>query len=136
MGKKLISHVTVHDSDFVAHTFAPGDKVPGWAKKIITNPNVWGEGDGDDSGDDVTTPPAAPAGPDAPATPAASDPAVGETTETLTVPPTTGAGSGTDVWRDYAVKATATAGLQLDIADDAKRGDIIEALKGAGIATE
>lgn len=57
-------------------------------------------------------------------------------TGSLTVPPFVGAGSSTDAWRAYAVSATAAAGLQLDIAADAKRGDIIEALKGAGIATE
>lgn len=73
--------------------------------------------------------------------PAAADSAADGTTGatgagSLTVPPIVGAGSSTDAWRAYAVAATAAAGLQLDIADDAKRGDIIEALKSAGIATE
>lgn len=67
---------------------------------------------------------------------APGDGAADGSAETLTPPPVAGAGSGTDEWRDYAVKAAAAKGLSLEFDADAKRGDIIEALKGAGIATE
>jgi hypothetical protein len=67
---------------------------------------------------------------------AGESPTGSENGDSLPVPPLTGAGSGTDVWRAYAIAAAAKAGLQLEIADDAKRGDIVEALKSAGIATE
>lgn len=77
----------------------------------------------------------------APATPDALESAAVSATRaaaagSLVVPPLVGAGSSTDAWRAYAVKATEAVGLKLDIAADAKRGDIVEALKGAGIATE
>lgn len=127
--KDLVGSVLVTlpgQSDPVA--LVAGDKVP----------------DGVELGDHVLAPkeakapkpPKSPKTPEAPAAPSGADSAADGSTETLTVPPTTGAGSSTDAWRDYATKATAAAGLQLDIADDAKRSDIIEALKGAGIATE
>lgn len=54
----------------------------------------------------------------------------------LVVPTKVGKGSGTDAWRAYAAAATKRAGLSIDIPEDAKRADIIEALKSAGIATE
>lgn len=63
-------------------------------------------------------------------------PAAAPADGTLVVPKLVGKGSSTDDWRAYAGKATAAAGLQLAIADDAKRADIIEALKGAGIPVE
>lgn len=70
----------------------------------------------------------------------AADPAGSSTgsedDDPLTPPPLVGAGSSTDAWRDYASKAVKKAGLELQVAPDAKRGDIVEALKGAGIATE
>lgn len=56
--------------------------------------------------------------------------------ETLQVPPKGGAGSGADAWRAYAVGAAKAKGLNIEIPEGAGREDIIEALNGAGIATE
>lgn len=66
-------------------------------------------------------------------TPAAPNPPA---QTSLTPPPKSGAGSSADVWRDYAVKATAAAGLNIDLPADAKRDEIIAALAEADIATE
>lgn len=41
MGRKLTSYVHVVDEDGQAHAFGPGDDVPSWAEKAITNPDVW-----------------------------------------------------------------------------------------------
>jgi hypothetical protein len=84
--------------------------------------------------DDGSTP-SGTEGAGSPATPAAG-PTQPAGTGSLTPPPLVGAGSSTDAWREYAKQSTAAAGLTLEIADDAKRGDIVEALKTAGIATE
>lgn len=67
---------------------------------------------------------------------AGSTPAATPNDGALVVPKIVGKGSGADAWREYAGKAIAAAGLQIEIADDAKRSDIIEALKGAGIPVE
>lgn len=38
----LSTYVTVHRAeDGTAHTFGPGDDLPSWAEKAITNPDVW-----------------------------------------------------------------------------------------------
>ncbi|MDQ7877366.1 hypothetical protein Q9R08_05180 [Microbacterium sp. QXD-8] len=65
------------------------------------------------------------------ASPAA--PSTGSETGDVVVPPQTGRGSGDAAWRDYAKAATAKAGLSIELADDAKKADIIEALKAADI---
>ncbi|MGX9346636.1 hypothetical protein [Microbacterium sp. KNMS] len=54
----------------------------------------------------------------------------------LTAPPKAGAGSGTDVWRAYAVEAVKANGLNVEIPEGATRADIIEALEAAQIPTE
>lgn len=54
----------------------------------------------------------------------------------LVIPPKAGAGSSADAWRDYASKATARAGLNIEFDAEASRGDIIAALDDAKIATE
>lgn len=131
--KKLVSYVTVHDAEGVAHTFAPGDELPKWARDSITNPNVWAGGEDDpqeapnDAGDvdgvgvqEVS----------------AGNPTQPPVEGSLAVPPLNGAGSSKAAWLDYATKATAAAGLQIDIPADAKRDDIVEALRSAGIPVE
>jgi hypothetical protein len=70
-----------------------------------------------------------------PTPPAAAAPA-GAAGDELVPPPLNGAGSAAPAWRDYAIKAVAAAGLEIDIPEDAKRGDIVDALKSAGIRTE
>lgn len=39
----LRRHVCVHDDRGQAHQFGPGDDVPAWARKKITNPRAWVE---------------------------------------------------------------------------------------------
>lgn len=50
--------------------------------------------------------------------------------ETVSIPPKVGPGSTAAVWREYA----ATAGVE--VAEDASRASVIEALETAGVATE
>lgn len=40
---ELITVVHVPDADGTYHVFSPGDEVPAWAQKAITNPAVWDE---------------------------------------------------------------------------------------------
>lgn len=54
----------------------------------------------------------------------------------IPIPPKGGAGSGKAAWADYAHKAIAARGLQIDIPADATRDDIIAALDDAKIPTE
>lgn len=37
----LVTHVHVTDKDGEHFVFGPGDDVPAWAKKLITNPAAW-----------------------------------------------------------------------------------------------
>lgn len=130
--KKLASYVTVHDSEGVAHTFAPGDDLPKWARDSITNPNVWS---GDDDSQDASSVAEGPAGAGVQEN-SAGDPTQPPADGSLAVPPLNGAGSSKDAWRDYAGKAAEKAGLQIDIPAEAKRDDIVEALRSAGIPVE
>lgn len=41
-----------HDGQSMSQVFGPGDEVPGWARKAITNPDVW-DGE-DDAPEDLT----------------------------------------------------------------------------------
>lgn len=42
MAAKLNTTVHVH-KDGESHVFGPGDSLPDWAVKAISNPNVWDE---------------------------------------------------------------------------------------------
>jgi hypothetical protein len=44
--KYLNTTVHVRDEEEINHVFLPGDTVPDWAQKKITNPNVWSSGPG------------------------------------------------------------------------------------------
>ncbi|GIF14792.1 hypothetical protein [Actinoplanes teichomyceticus] len=83
MARKLRTFVTVHERDDKGEltgqsgTFGPADKLPDWAAKAITNPDVW---DGEES--------------DEPARPSAPAPGA--------VPARSGPGSGVEKWREYA----------------------------------
>lgn len=70
----LVAHVAFFDDKGNLAQFGPGDDVPEWARKKITNPNVW-DGGAADSSD------------------AGSGP-----------PPKAGKGSGEDKWRAYAAE--------------------------------
>ncbi|GAA1051370.1 hypothetical protein GCM10009569_34900 [Arthrobacter russicus] len=54
MAKNLKATVYLQSSKGVV-AFGPGDVVPGWAHKLITNPDVW---DGPADENDAGTPPA------------------------------------------------------------------------------
>lgn len=63
-------------------------------------------------------------------------PAAPATEGDLVIPPQSGRGSGDAAWHTYATSAAAKAGLQIEIPADAKKVDIIDALRGAGIPVE
>ncbi|MFI5777024.1 hypothetical protein [Nocardia sp. NPDC051570] len=44
---QLNTYVHVQDEKNVTHIFGPGDQVPGWAVRAITNPAVWAHRDED-----------------------------------------------------------------------------------------
>jgi len=119
---KLATFVTVHDENGEAHTFGPGTKVPDWAKKSITNPNVWAKKeDTEDDGEEST-----------PSVPSTPDTGSGDGGQQGTTgngePPRAGSGSGLDVWKAHA------ASLGIEVPADAKREDIfalVDARKGA-----
>lgn len=113
---KLNTWVHVHrmetDSQgrlYVAETqaFGPGDTLPAWAVKAVTNPKVWADG--------------------APAAESASTGSTGG----AAVPPKGGPGSGKEAWAAYA---TAKG---VEVTDEMRsRDDIIAALEKAGVPTE
>jgi hypothetical protein len=105
----LVTYVSLRDSAGSVVSFGPGDDVPGWAKKQITNPRVWDDFD-----------------PDAER---AEQPAVGTGGGGDEPPPLGGPGSGRDLWAAYA------AG-KVEVADDWKRDDIVDALKAKGFRVE
>lgn len=41
MGGRLKSYVHVADAEGATHVFGPGDEVPSWAAKLITNASAW-----------------------------------------------------------------------------------------------
>jgi hypothetical protein len=107
MRSKLNTYVHVVERDDAGNevnsgTFGPDDSVPAWARKAITNPDVWADGAGDDvrDGDD---------GDD------------GDGQESVR-PPTSGAGSGRDAWAAYASDEGVT------VTDDMDRSAIIAAV--------
>ncbi|MDN4616414.1 hypothetical protein P5G50_18355 [Leifsonia sp. F6_8S_P_1B] len=108
---ELKSTVHVYDEHGVPQIFGPGDTVPAWAQKLITNPNAW-------------------AGESRPikAAPAADKPA--EVKPPSEVPPKSGPRATVDAWLSYA------AAHQVAVEDDATRKDIIAALDAAGVPTE
>ncbi|MGV9540923.1 hypothetical protein ACWDSF_06320 [Nocardia beijingensis] len=84
-------------------TFLPGDDVPEWAAKQITNPLAWGE------------------------EPERAEVTVGAGGATDGPPPQGGPGASRQKWADYA----ATKGVEVQA--DWKREDIIAACEKAGV---
>lgn len=106
---KLITTVHVRDADGVVSVFGPGDTIPAWAAKQITNPKAWD-----------TAPNAA-----------ADDLSGGAAGAVeVPVPAKGGKGSGLPKWQAYAK----FKGYEFD--DDATREDIIAALEADGVPTE
>lgn len=95
--KTLARHVHVHDEDGVSHVFGPGDDLPGWARKAITNPKAW-------ASDEPAPEPAPEPEP---------EPASGE-------PPRNGPGSNVFAWTTYAES------LGIEVPAGAQRVEIIE----------
>lgn len=63
MARKLNTFVHAVERDDKGNTtnsavFGPNDTVPGWARKAITNPDVWDGEDGDEEEDDASERPA------------------------------------------------------------------------------
>lgn len=101
--------------------YEAGTKVPAEVAARITNPKAWGK-DSTPSGD--APDPAADTSDDGP-----------KGTDAEVIPPLTGKGSSVDAWRAYANAAALARGLNIEIPEDAKRGDIVEALEAAGVPT-
>lgn len=103
----LVTHVSLRDDVGNVVSFGPGDDVPEWAQRRITNPRVWEGGeapfpaggeDDDDAGD----------GP----------------------PPKSGKGSGVRAWRKYA------ADNGVDVEGLSEPETIWAALEARGVPTE
>lgn len=105
MSKVLRRHVHVTNEDGATQVFRAGSTPAAWARKKITNPAAWADDTPAQADDD--------SGGDEPELP---DDA----------PPRAGKGSGVDAWRTYA-----TERFELDIAEDASRDDIVEAVAAA-----
>jgi hypothetical protein len=128
---------TVHVDGTV---YPAGASVPAEVAQLITNRKAWGEFETEADSTSApeskpkssSKPPKASSKPKEPAAPAAPE-STGD--DELVPPPIAGAGSGTQAWLDYAVAATAKAGLNIEFPDDVRREDIVSALNDAGIST-
>lgn len=105
---KLVTYVHVRDSDGVVSVFGPGDTIPAWASKQITNPKAW------DTAPEVVE----------------DLSGSGAGAVDVPVPARGGKGSGLPKWQAYAK----FKGYEFD--DDATREDIIAALEADGVPTE
>ena len=106
----LTGYIALHDESGLLVQFRPGDDPPVWARKRITNPDLWDtptvvEDDPPESGGEVA------GGGEEP-------------------PPLAGPGSGRDHWAEYAARHGVT------VSDDDKRDAIITALRQAGVPVE
>jgi hypothetical protein len=109
MGRRLAGYVPVHDGDQTTW-YGPDDDIPADVAKKIGD-HAWIDDDQDDqaeAGDDSGQPDGG--GP--------------------TPPPLGGAGSGADAWIGYARE------LGVDVDDDAKRDDVVDAIREAGHPVE
>lgn len=141
--KKLKVLVTVHDEQGVAHLYGPNDTLPAWARKKITNPNVW---DGDDAAEaPVPTPepnPTPEVNGEGPAEEPEDEPAdepdepedepADDVDGVVTdgAPPRAGKGSSLDNWKTWADEQ----GVQYP--DDVKKGDLIALVDAAAAASK
>lgn len=106
-GTQLAAYVHVRDLAGRTAVFGPGDDVPAWARKQITNPKAWGVVEPADSSQAEVS---APAG-------------VG----VIEAPPRSGRGSGVEAWRAFAERKG------VDVDQDATREDVIAACEAAGV---
>jgi hypothetical protein len=127
----LKGYVHVRDDRGENHVFGPGDEVPDWAAKLITNAKAWE--DEPTASNPATAEPPAPKDKKAPkagksAAKAPTEPQADGAPAASGEPPRVGAGSGTEAWSDYA------ASLKLTVPEDAKRADIIQLVDDAKAA--
>ncbi|MEH3135358.1 MAG: hypothetical protein PGN30_10200 [Mycolicibacterium neoaurum] len=155
---RLAGHVSLRDAVGNVVQFGPGDEVPEWAAKRITNPRLWEDGE-------VPFPPAEPEGPGPVAE--QTDEALRAEVEKLRVenqqlrddkqqlvdevtrlqaeaggsagsgnapepPPRGGAGANLAAWSEYASHFAD----KVTITEDDKRDDIIDKLEKAGVRVE
>jgi hypothetical protein len=113
---RLVKHVSLRDDTGNVVSFGPGEDVPEWASKRITNPAVWEGGEAPESvaGGDTGGSDGSAAG------------------GTLEPPPRGGAGGGRDAWAEYASHFTD----KVTITEDDKRDEIIDKLEKAGVRVE
>ena len=114
--------IHLHDDTGELHTFLPGDAVPEWVARRITNPAVWADGGGylasnpgpvapEDAGPGGAGGPAS-SPPDEPGSPAVSRSKNSSSGE----PPRSGPGSNRRAWADYAN----TIGVEYDVTTDGR----------------
>ena len=113
----------------MTHSFLPGDDVPEWARKLITNPHAWEadtadepDSDDEDSGAADLDDSEAGGESDPVDTPTPAPDALSE------APAKTGPGASRQKWADFA----AANGVEVD--QSWKREDIIAACEKAGLA--
>ena len=106
----LVVHVSVRDDDGITHSFGPGDDIPAWARRKITNPKVWDEvlDESDDEGEGLGG------------------------GGGVQPPPLAGPGSGRDQWAEYADQF----GDKVQVSEDDKRDEIVAKLREAGVRVE
>ncbi len=142
----LKAHVALFDKKGVLHTFEPGDEVPAWAAKKITNPKAWGgdppaveQPDEGDKAAEIAALKAEVARLQATATPGGVEADRGQGTNagqgsgsTEPPPPLAGPGSGRDLWAAYAAQFPD----KVEVVEDDKRDDIVAKLRNASIPVE
>lgn len=109
----LTVHVAVRDDHGVTHSFGPGQDVPEWAARQITNPKVW------DSVPDVEEIDGGQGGGEGNPSGGGDEP-----------PPLAGPGSGRDPWATYASQHG------VEVGEDDKRDEIVAKLREAGVRVE
>jgi hypothetical protein len=131
MARQLNTHVhavqrdaagsVVNSEQFPAGTWRAD--LPAWAREAITNPDVW---TGEDDEPTEPAPQQEAAGQTEPPPQGGDEPPSGG----VPVPPMGGPAGSTEAWADYA------RAHDIQVEDGAKRGDIIEQLRAAGVPVE
>lgn len=137
----LARHVAVQDDDGKTHSFGPGDSVPDWAARQITNPNAWSDAEVPFPAEDQPSESEELAALKADnARLRAENTRLTEELEQLTAPPApadggppprAGRGSGEDKWRAYAAEKNVDLPADID-----GRDEIIDFLRDSGVPVE
>lgn len=115
MSKKLATAVHLTDDSGVVHSFLPGQTVPKWARKRITNPKAWAA---DDEATDDTSIDEAGSEDD--------DQSTDDQSDASEIP---SKAASTAAWAEYADKNG------FEVEEGTSRKDIIAALEANGIPT-